>query len=434
MEYHKQSHEKKSQTKLLQVIKLSSTYFFKQKGRPKISILADLGLRIIGVAIYPATYLLLLCVSLFYPVKVGFLYRERLGHLALNTDLYLRRRHLGLIDRKGLSIFFVYKPSNRQLVNMFSRVMLVVNSEFLSKILSPLSIFKSRFYIPLPFEGNEYLEFNATPPQITFTDDEKRKGRAFLKTLGISEADWYVCIFSRDHAYYRLSSPNTDVSFSEHRNADIDTFESAVKLVAENGGWIFRMGSHVEKPLGFQHPRLVDYAVNNRDDFLDIYITAHAKFFVGTTSGASDLAVVFNVPFVGVNYVPVGCAPIGKDSIYIPKRIIDNNSGDQVPMRKQFDSFPGNQVNAAIIPEDVLKENHWSFRDNTSEEIRDAVAEMLERLDGRFVSDDAYMLTCARYDQIRPKDNFHRPNKSPIARSMLYSLNLSANDKEKTNE
>ncbi|MBK9350977.1 MAG: TIGR04372 family glycosyltransferase [Sulfuritalea sp.] len=220
-------------------------------------------------------------------MKLGFLYHERLGHLALNTDLYLRRRHLGIIPSHEVHIFFVYSPANQQLVKMFSRRMVLINSEFLSKVFAPIGFFRTRFWEPLPFIGNEYDEFHSAPPQISFSANEEAKGQQFLNGMGITKDHWYACFFARDHRYYEVFSPNTDAAFSDHRNADIDTYRLAAEAIVRAGGWVVRMGSCVEKVFQMDHPRVIDYASICRDDFADIYITAHARFFVGTPSGAT---------------------------------------------------------------------------------------------------------------------------------------------------
>lgn len=397
----------------------------KQKGKSAWAIAMEVVLRGISLLIFPVAYVTLATCALVKPIRLGFLYHERLGHLALNTDLYLRRRHLGLIPRNEIHIFFIYAPANRQLVKMFSRQMLLIDSTVLAKILAPIGLLRTRFWIPLPFLGNEYKEFNSAPPQIAFTTAEEERGREFLRRMGIGPADWYVCIFARDHRYYRTFSPHTDIAFSDHRNADIDSYDLAIQTILDAGGWVIRMGSCVEKPLRFKHSRVIDYASSFREDFADVYLTAHARFFIGTTSGASDLAVLFDVPFVGVNWVPVGYAPFGRNAIFIPKRIVERKRDGQVPMRHQLEAFTGNQVSAAIIPEELLRERSWRFVDNTSQEIADAAREMLERLDGRFCdSDPCYLRALARYRAILPEKNIYRANRSPMGRNMLLSIDL----------
>lgn len=402
-----------------------SVFLAKQKGKNRLQVSLEVLVRMQSVLVFPVIYLLLALASLARPIKLGFIYHERLGHLALNTDLYLRRRDLGMYASNEIHLFFVYAPANMQLVTMFSRRIFLIRSEFIFKLLSPIGFLKTRFFLPLPFWGNEYEIFNTAPSQINFTDEEHVRGRALLSTLGIRDGDWYVSIFARDHRYYIEHSPGTDTRFSHHRNADIETFHLAVDAILAAGGWVVRMGSSVEKPLSIRHPRVIDYATHFRSDFGDIYITAHSRFFVGTTSGASDVAVLFDTPFVGVNYVPIGCAPFGKNAIFIPKRVVYCTSGEQVPMRDQLQLFVGVQVGACLVPEVEMRKLGWVFEDNSPEEIRDAVEEMLMRLNGRDTRNIDYQLAWNRYRSLIPDENIYKANRSPMGRKMLLSLRLS---------
>jgi putative glycosyltransferase (TIGR04372 family) len=388
-------------------------------------ISAEICIRITSLLIFPCIYLTLSIVSIFHSIKIGFLFHERLGHLALNTDLYLRRKYLGLFPQNETHIFLIYSPANKQLVRMFSRRIILINSMIISKIMTPIGLFQTRYWIPLPFVGNEYNEFNSAPQQIFFTKEEQIKGNSYLRKIGLKEGCWYVCIFARDHQYYQVYSKDTDLSFSDHRNADIDTYELGIKAVIDAGGWVIRMGSCVEKPLKIKHPQIIDYGFNYREDFADIYITANARFFVGTTSGASDICVLFDIPFVGVNWVPIGYAPFGKNSIFIPKRIIWIKNGRQVSLQEQMGAFTGNQISTAIIPEQELLRRGWMFCDNTPEEIADVVNEMLDRMTGKFISDDEYKIALKKYTESIPKENIYLQNKSPMGRKMILSMNFS---------
>jgi putative glycosyltransferase (TIGR04372 family) len=400
-------------------------FLAKQSDKGLGGILQEIIIRAISLMLFPALYLLLMICSCIYPIKIGFLYRERLGHLALNTDLYLRRRYLSGYVRNEIHIFFVYRPANMQLVKMFSRKMCIVNSEYLAKIFAPIGFLRTRFLVPLPFMGNEYFEFNNAPQQISFNEYEKKKGEAFLSEIGIPREQWYVCIFARDHNYYRVYSKNTDRRFSDHRNADIDSYHLAITSIIKSGGWVIRMGSAVEKPLSYDHPKVIDYASKYRNDFLDIYLTAHAKFFLGTTSGASDLAVLFNTPFVGINYVPIGCAPFGKNAIFIPKRVVRITDGTDVSQKKLLEIFTGIQMSSAIIPEEILITKGWQFKNNTPEEIRDLVEEMLQRLDNTFIHSDEYQAALYKFRKMLPVGNIYKSNMSPMGSKMLLSLDLS---------
>jgi putative glycosyltransferase (TIGR04372 family) len=397
----------------------------KQKGRTLIEIGLEVLLRALSLLLFPFFYFLLSIFSIVQPIKIGFLFHERIGHLALNTDLYLRRRFLGVISTTSeYHIFFVYSPANKQLVKMFSRQMILIDSSFLSKLLTPLGFFRTSFHIELPFFANEYNEFNSAPPQISFTSEEEERGGAFLKKIGLVQGEWYVCIFARDNNYYKQQHSHADLTFSAHRNADINTYEIAIRAILDAGGWVIRMGSSVEKKISYKHPRVIDYATNYREDFLDIYITSRARFFVGTPSGASDISTLFDIPYVGVNVVPIGYAPFGKHSIFIPKRVVYKSNGVEVPLQLQLEAFTENQVQATINMIEELDKQGWQFCDNKPEEIADAVIEMLDRLTGKFQLDLEYERALEWYSKTLPKTNNYRFNKSPICRKMLLTMHL----------
>lgn len=403
----------------------TKVFFEKQKGKSLRLIILDLAVRFLSILMFPFIYFFLSIISLYKPIKIAFLYHERLGHLALNTDLYLRKRYLGLISKNEIHIFFVYSPANTQLVKMFARQITLINSEILSKIFSPFGLLRTRFWLPLPFIGNEYHEFNTAPPQISFSPEEINHGQNFLNQLGIDERQWYVCIFARDNRYYRTYSPYTNVELSDHRNADIDTYRIAAKEIINAGGWVIRMGSCVEKSMKVDHPKFIDYSsLDCRCDFLDVYITSKARFFVGTTSGASDLSVLFDIPFVGVNYMPIGYSPFAKNSIFISKRVYHNQSNVQVSHKEQLTAFVLHQVGAGRTPDDILRKLKWRIENNTEEEIKDIVLEMLDRLDLTFFFNEDYILAKEKYINLLPAGNIYRESPSSMGKEFLLSLNL----------
>lgn len=397
----------------------------KQKGKSIGYIVYDLLIRVISVIFFPTIWLLLYLINLFVKVKIGFLYHERLGHLALNTDLFLRRLKLGLLPSDVHYIFFVYSPANRQIVKMFKRHLNIVESEFLSKLLSPFGILNTRFYQHLPFIGNEYMEFNQCDAVLSFTQEEESVGYEKLSEMGIGRNDWYVCIFSRDHAYYKAFSPYADRRFSDHRNADIDTYNKAIQYIIDCGGYVVRMGSCVEKPLSFKHPKVIDYASSEtREDFMDIFLSAKCKFYLSNTSGALDIAVVFDKPVAGVNWVPIGYSPFGKNSIYIPKKIKYKDSNLEIPFVQQLRLFVGNQVGTYLFPEEILSQVGAIFVDNTPDEILCVAVEMLDRLNDKFIGNRLYVEKLKEYFDVFPDENIYRANLTPIEKRFLMTMRL----------
>lgn len=394
----------------------------KQKDKNFFQIIIEIIVRCISLFLFPFVWLMLYLINLFYNLKIGFLYHERLGHLAHNTDLFLRRKSKNISPNNCKYIFFVYNPANKQLVKMFKRKINLIESELLSKLFAPIGFFKTRYYQPLPFIGNEYFEYTHTNVQLEFTKKEIEKGNNFLRSIGIGKNDWYVCVFARDHAYYKNFSKNVDLKFTDHRNADINTYELAIKFVISKGGYVIRMGSHIENELSFKDEKLIDYAKEYRDDFLDVFLSANCKFYVGNASGALDLAVIFDIPVVGVNWMPIGYAPFGKNSIYIPKNIHFNNANTPLKFKDRLNLFIGNQVGANLSPEEILESNGLKLIDNTDEEILQVVVEMYERINGIFIINDEYNKLVNLYFEQIPDNNIYKNTKTPLGKEYMKKL------------
>jgi len=363
----------------------------------------DVIIRLLSLTLFPFLYLFL---ALFFPnVRFGFLYNRRIGHLAHNTELFLRRRDLGLVDETKKYIFFSYKPANNQLLRMFKRNIFIIESEWITKLFSPFGFFETKFKCPLPFIANEHHEFHNAKSTLKFTDVEQQIGLERLRQFGLKDDDWYVCIFARDNAYTDLVFPKLDHSSMNHRNSDINSYIPAVKLILERGGFVFRMGYTAEKPFGLEHPRIIDYALTSRTDFMDIYLPAHCKFYLGTSNGTADLARIFDKPHAAVNWMPIGTAPFGKNEIYIPKVIIDKADESPIPFSMQIEILGNLSVNFFDDPIILLPRLNLALRNNTPDEIYDLTLEMLNRLDGNYSQSSLYMEKFIKYRNVLIKSN-----------------------------
>lgn len=406
------------------MIKLLNAYAERMENGFTFQTIFDLLIRLFSLIAFPFIYSLLFLFNFFYPIRIGFLYRVRLGHLVSNTDFYLRRRYLGEVP-KGLHIFFTYRPTNQQVCSLFSRVMALVNSEFLAKLFAPIAIFNTKFFLKTPFIGNEYRERMLAPSQVNFTLEEIAAGREKLRSMGLGSDDWYVCIHARDNAF-TLSLPGGEnyIESGNYRNADIDTYDQAAMEIIRRGGFVIRMGSLVEKEFCLRHPKVIDYPFSHRDDFSDVFVSANAKFFISTANGAVDIPQLFDVPILLVNVVPIGFSPISKNSMYIPKRVFDSN-GVQVNFHEQLVFFQDLPLNAIIDPAAELAKRGWAVKENSRDEILQATIEMFSNLEDDFFQDEEMKLLLSKYHQLFNEKNIYIKNKAPCAKFFLETLDLS---------
>lgn len=366
---------------------------------------------------------------ILYPVvkiKVAGLVSQRIGHFACNTDLFFRRRQLYGIPRRTFYIFLAGASSNHQLLTMWKRHMFIIQSRLLRGLYHHTEWLwqKTRFCDPLVWNSNEYYEFHAAKRTLQFTPQEEERGRSCLKKMGLNpDKDWFVCIYARDSAYMNTVFANKafnkrDWSYHDYRNADIDTFRLAVQYIVDRGGYVFRMGHHVEKAFNFKHDHVFDYAVNGRDEFMDIYLMSHCKFVLGTTSGICDVAMIFDVPRICVNTTPSFVPPYSKNCLFIPKKIRRRETGEMVP----FGEFIGRTKN---FLEPMLWYSHafsaagYRYVDNDEQEILAITKEMMERLEGRFCPSETDQKLQKAYFDLFPGDHWAASIKTPMGRDFI---------------
>jgi putative glycosyltransferase (TIGR04372 family) len=286
------------------------------------------------ISAFPAILILWVLKPVFW-LKIGRLSFERIGHLSLNTDLFLRRRQLG-IHPDGPYYCFLSSPkglSNRQLLTMLKRVIPVFESHTLTLFFSGmLPLFKrTPFYQDLPMNSNEYYEFNNAKPSIYFTPDEIEKGRKLLSQMNVDlDKGEFVCIFSRDDAYLKHINPYNNWDYQNARDSDIDILIETAKYLIEKGFTVIRIGSIVKKPINFSHEKLIDYPYSNhQSDFLDIFLLAQCKFILAAgSSGLINVGNLFDKPTLTVSLAEQWLAPWAKDNLYIPKKFKYRNSND----------------------------------------------------------------------------------------------------------
>jgi putative glycosyltransferase (TIGR04372 family) len=374
--------------------------------------------RFLGLLFAVPAIIILWALKPFVWIKIGGLHHGRIGHLALNTDLFMRRRQLGIYP-DGPFYCFVSNPNNlanRQLLNMWKRVIPVYESRILSWLYyGMLPILKrTPFHQGLPMDSNEYFEFNNANTSLRFTPEEIEKGSRILDQMGVDfEKFEFVCIFARDDAYLKNITPFLNRDYQNTRNADIDNLVETAKYLIEKGFVVIRVGSIVKKPINFSHERMIDYPYSgHQSDFMDIFLLANCKFVISSgTSGMTDVAAISDRPMLGVNIGEFGHAPMSKKCLYIPKKYKYLNTDNYLHFKDALNLglFWNNPAALGLETEE-----------NSSQEILEATKEMLARLENRFsYSSDSEKLIHAYYKLWRESTVSANLSKTPIGESWL---------------
>lgn len=204
-----------------------------------------------------------------------------------------------------------------------------------------------------------------------FSKSEWFQDRVFQmkQDLGILNQGWHVCLHVRDDGFYNDEGQS-------HRNASLETYLQIVKLVHSRGGIVIRMGAPTAPPA----PRiagLVDYARSRwKSEEMDLYFMRTARCFVGAVSGLSNLAVSFDLPSAFVNSISYDAQMWHAKARFVPKTV-RTRQGRALSQRE----LSSNQWRWHLFSADTMKNAGLSSQDNTPDEIRDIVLEVLDNPD-----------------------------------------------------
>jgi putative glycosyltransferase (TIGR04372 family) len=182
-----------------------------------------------------------------------------------------------------------------------------------------------------------------------------------------------VTLHVRDSGFYGDLERTT-------RNADIGTYERAIRYLIDQGYTVVRMGDPAMLPIDDMVARcgrnLVDYAHSSwRSDFMDCFLIAESEFFIGCASGLWSLAIVLGTRCCNVNYFTAStCLGMNSEDLSIFKKFRYSESRELVPLKRIM--LPPFTSNPQF---DELASIGVDIEDNSPEEILEAVAEFVGR-------------------------------------------------------
>jgi putative glycosyltransferase (TIGR04372 family) len=125
---------------------------------------------------------------------------------------------------------------------------------------------------------------------------------------------------------------------------------------------------------------VVDYAVHpSRSDWMDVFLCAEARFFVGNTSGLYLLATAFGTRCALANVSPSSHLAFAPADVSILKLIWSDRLSRYLTFPEIFSRPVANYRFSKLFAEHGLRVD-----ENTEEELRELVVEMLDRVAGSY--------------------------------------------------
>jgi putative glycosyltransferase (TIGR04372 family) len=268
-------------------------------------------------------------------------------------------------------------------------------------------------------DGFEIKYPNKTILPWKFTRDEHIRAHKALAEMGVPAGAKFACLLCRDGEYNKIHmAENPKAYHLSHRNADINTYRSAMEFLVGEGWYVLRMGSRVAAPLQWEGAGIIDYAEKFRTPFLDAYLFALCGMCVTTATGFDIISQLCHRPTVFTNYLHnYHCNPAYGPSVLINKHIWLEDEHRELSLDEYMKNTRRLSERIAGWGEESLHDpKNIDIRviDNSSDEILDAVKECLEILEGKDSS--------TKEDQVRQrlvwsmKSNPVRGFRHPLAR------------------
>ena len=140
---------------------------------------------------------------------------------------------------------------------------------------------------------------NINPCPFELKDITIDRAMKFLKNYGLKIDDKFVVLHLREEGY-------ADAKWHVHRNTNPYSYVAAIEYFLDQGLKVIRIGN---KKMSYmlKSPGFIDLTKEEKPPEVDIFLSAHAKFYFGSASGPSSISFNFGVPccLVGANIAGV---------------------------------------------------------------------------------------------------------------------------------
>jgi len=197
--------------------------------------------------------------------------------------------------------------------------------------------------------------------------DVEAAARRRVHALGIADDARIVTMHVRESGF-KTAAGAVESPLDATRNARIESYVPAIEFLVERGFTVVRIGDPYVTPTSL--PGFVDLARSaHRSDALELLLIMWSELFLASDSGPFCIPLMTRTPNLGANITDlVGAYPFRAEDRCIVKHVYDRASGRQLTLSEMLTE------EVFLSKKDLSR---FEFIDNTAEEIRSAVQEMI---------------------------------------------------------
>lgn len=374
-------------------------------------------------------------------LKLGFQERYRIlntnsgaiGHLCIDVDCFLKEKINKNLPFRGVLLAPRKRVANEALSDLWA------NSPGLVRVQNIVLCFLLdylRTYKETAFDCSKYCAIDGQPAEVFAVNREyknddpiivweagmQKRAKSLFKSVFPSVDEMRIAVLhSRDSTYDQVKQ-NANLHTQNYRNSDVSSFSEILNFLRQQKYSIIRIGEYEKADAGEDNQYLTISGVNKEDnDLLNIYVASICRVFLGSASGASNLAAIWNRPVFLTNILPYAfLRPHYRRSMAIPKLLSRN--------KKIFG-----------IKEIFDKNYHWYREDRLYGESgleiamnspSDCVEDFKEFFKGYVEGDEQVQRSLEesdqqqRYASLCPNDSYDRNAQSLIPRQFFNKYNL----------
>jgi putative glycosyltransferase (TIGR04372 family) len=329
---------------------------------------------------------------------------SQIGHLGV-LDRYIKAEALGIIPKRTNVLLGPSKRfSNPAYVqcweNYFVRIDEPGTMSELRPIIYPLEEVPIivrvdqgiRSITALARETQLRWETENRKPLLELSAEHKDRGYQRLREFGLPKECWFAGLHVRE---------GNDL-MRDVRNSDISTYHLAIQEIGNRGGWVLRMGDPSMSRLP-PFANAIDYAHSGRrEDWMDVFIWGEGRFFIGTGSGPQMVPTTFGKPVAIANYGPIPTIACCKHDILLPKHYFSEREGRYLTLTERTTAQYGFRESTGAFASMGIH-----VLDNTPEELRTLVVEMMDRLDGSYTENEQQRAAQASFNALAAEHQFY---------------------------
>lgn len=256
---------------------------------------------------------------------------EALGHQIIDLECFFYEYKKKKLNFRPLIVDIKFYIANKYFFYNYQKKkikFLIIKNWILGLLLISQRNYKNVTYDTYDYGqtnkvAKAFIIFNKKPFKYRLEEKDQLLAKDIIKSYNINLSKNFIVMHVRDNNFKPFDG-------EDYRSSNVNNFSLAVKWLKEKGFQIIRMGHYGMNKFSMEK-EIIDLTtikfLQKEREILELYFMQNCYFFIGTASGPSSLASVFDKPLVTFDVAPLSAIfPFSERGISVPKLYIDKNN------------------------------------------------------------------------------------------------------------